>query len=484
MNLLSYAYHRYFFFFLAGFFLLVLILITISFDFLPTTYAQTPSATSCTFTKGDQNPKAAPYSSSLLLSYFQEASQKTGVPAAILAAIARVEATTGVYSISNYTDGDIRAMEQAAQGGNFDGNIPDTQKALCPKSPTGARGIMQIQPPGTTGNASESIENGARFLGKKASDLTMKDYCDPKTEMIIAAGFILKKMQGVGYGDATKWDPAWNTSKPAFDAAAKSYYGCLEYGDPDNPNKCVGPYNYGDDIWQSFQDCKEAFAAPINPSNANASSNIYGGGDGGSLASNEVLTKVGNPPVSSTIGPTGDVFYCQGDPRWSNTACLGSAGCGAASLAEALSSLGISMTPPDVVGEFQKHPGWYSCANGSTMEWQILPSNWLKDLGVAVAPICGNCGRNLNTTFMKEYADKGYVFIASSHEWPCVSCVGGGHPAIDHIVMLTGADPVANTVFVNDPNNCNYANGQEYDTNKVRPASSINWAYVYALKKI
>ncbi len=202
------------------------------------------------------------------------------------------------------------------------------------------------------------------------------------------------------------------------------------------------------------------------------------------MESNSVSTRVGNPPVSAPGVSGKGTFYCQGNPAWSNTGCMGTAGCGVASMAMALSALGIPKTPLDVLAEYQSHPGWYSCGAGSTMTGAILPSNWLRDLGVAVAPICSSCGKTLNTTIMKEYADKGYVFIASSYKWPCVSCSGGGHPEINHIVMLEGADPTNNTVFVKDPNNCSYTTGAEFDTDRVRGASSIDWAYVYALKKI
>src|SRR3989338_3333403 len=94
-------------------FFVVFTFVWVTSSFTLDVFAQTPpnAALSCTFTRSDQNPKAAPYSSPLLLSYFQQASQKTGVPAAVLAAISRVEATTDVYSISDYTDDDVRAME-------------------------------------------------------------------------------------------------------------------------------------------------------------------------------------------------------------------------------------------------------------------------------------------------------------------------------------------------------------------------------------
>lgn len=259
------------------------------------TYAQSPSsaasASSCTFTRGDQNPQALSYKSPLLLQYFQQASKQTNIPAALLAGITRVE----VPSASSYTDDDVRAIEKTVKEGTYEGKIPGTDKVLCPTSSTGARGIMQIQPAGTRGHDSDALDNGARFLGKTAADLTLADYCDPKTEMILAAGFIVKKLQlKHQIGNGKDWEAAWNTDKNVIDSAADSYYGCLNYGDPNRPNACAGPYSYGDDIWASMQNCKDTFAGSIGVPGSGNSSRI-----GATMASNEVITRVGNPRTSS-----------------------------------------------------------------------------------------------------------------------------------------------------------------------------------------
>ncbi|MBI3103483.1 M23 family metallopeptidase [Candidatus Daviesbacteria bacterium] len=197
---------------------------------------------SCQFTRGDRTPAQESYKSPLLLNYFQEASRISSVPAAVLAAIARVESPT----ITSKTDADLPSLSSIAG---------------CPRSQTGALGIMQLQPPGTRGGFSAGLELGAGFLGKSLDQLTETDFCDPKTSIILSAGFILKRLElGYGIGDGTKWDPSWNSNQNVIYKVASGYYGCLEYGGGD-PLKCSGPYNYGTDIWTSIQSCQQIIAS-------------------------------------------------------------------------------------------------------------------------------------------------------------------------------------------------------------------------------
>src|SRR5258708_11265550 len=88
----------------------------------------TTDISSCLFTRGDLTPSQGQYKSSLLLSYFEQASQASGVPASVLAGIARIESPGAV----NYTDQSLSSF-------------------VCPVSPTGALGLMQIEPAGATG---------------------------------------------------------------------------------------------------------------------------------------------------------------------------------------------------------------------------------------------------------------------------------------------------------------------------------------------
>ena len=201
---------------------------------------------SCQFTRGDRNPTSQIYQSPLLLSYFKQAEALTSVPAVVLASIARVESPT----VTSRTDDNLSSLDSLAG---------------CPRSPTGALGIMQIQPTGTRGSFGAGLEKGASYLNTTADQLTEADYCDIKKSIILSAGFILKKLQlGYGIGDGVSWDPAWNNDKNVIYKVASGYYGCLEYGGGD-PLKCTGPYNYGEDIWTSIQACKPTSNVGIGP---------------------------------------------------------------------------------------------------------------------------------------------------------------------------------------------------------------------------
>ncbi|MBI2018232.1 transglycosylase SLT domain-containing protein [Candidatus Daviesbacteria bacterium] len=194
---------------------------------------------SCKFTRGQENPKEATFKSNKLLSYIQEASQKSNIPPAVLAAFIRVESP----SSSNMSDDQIS---------NYSAN--------CVQSSTGALGIMQIQPSGTTSargdpaSCDDCIDAGAKLMGKTVSTMTRQDYCDPRTNIIVGAGWILKKMSKLGYGDSTKWDTAWTNDRKAIEALVNTYYGCLQYGDA--TKDCAGPYNYADDVSTSIQNCQ------------------------------------------------------------------------------------------------------------------------------------------------------------------------------------------------------------------------------------
>ncbi|HSX40177.1 MAG TPA: hypothetical protein VLF68_01050 [Candidatus Saccharimonadales bacterium] len=225
----------------------------------------------CTFSRGGAS---APYQSPKLLGYFQEVSQKTGFPAALLAALVKIESTTGTYSISTYTDDDITKMEQAAASSTLIDNIDatiDGTKALCPTSVSGALGLSQIEPPNNFISANEkspnrtfdlrgaydgvAVQNGANLIGKNADQLSIQDYCTPKTNLMLAVGFILGKLHETGlgdgksYGDGKTWDPNWNTNKSIIDQVATRFYGGLTY------NLGGGTYSYGDDLYNGLNNC-------------------------------------------------------------------------------------------------------------------------------------------------------------------------------------------------------------------------------------
>lgn len=212
---------------------------------------------SCQFTRSGE---ARSYTSKKLLNYFLEVSQKTGIPASVLAALVRVESTTKDYTISDYTDYDIGIVENSLKllDGNIDAKISGSNKAICPASPTGALGLTQVQPPtnileqikkqrpniNPSAHSAEGVKLGASFAGKSYDQLTLEDYCDPKTSLYLGAGVILNKLGGV------TWYSTWNNQEKMRELG-KLYYGAYTYQD-DKGNT----YYYGDDLWYGFNNCK------------------------------------------------------------------------------------------------------------------------------------------------------------------------------------------------------------------------------------
>lgn len=198
----------------------------------------------CKFSRAGVSMK---FESPLLLGYIKEASQKSSIPAVVLASFIRVESPSSSdmqdYQISGYA-------------------------ANCAVSPTGALGIMQIQPPGTTSlrgdpaSCDDCIDAGARLVGKTFDQLTRDDYCDPRTNIIVGAGWILKKLSHLGLGDGSRWDPAWTNDTNAIKTLVNTYYGCLDYG---GPTDCTGPYNYADDVSTSIRNCQSTPLPSLPP---------------------------------------------------------------------------------------------------------------------------------------------------------------------------------------------------------------------------
>lgn len=194
---------------------------------------------SCQFYRAKET---ATYKSNLLLDYISEASSLSGIPPVVLAAFIRVESPASV--------------------GKNDDQIRNYAASCVAKEPgyvseTGALGIMQIQPPGTkslkgdAASCNECIDAGARLIGKTVQAMTTADYCDPRTNIIVGAGFILKKMEYPGYKNSGKWDPAWTNDQSAINTLVSSYYGALKYTDENGKEQ-----DYGSDVWTSIQNCK------------------------------------------------------------------------------------------------------------------------------------------------------------------------------------------------------------------------------------
>lgn len=202
---------------------------------------------SCKFTRGGDSVKELTYKSPLLLSYIQEAANLTNIPPVVLAAFIRVESPS-VVSFSDEQTINYRCIKDGP-GKNV--------------SSTGALGVMQIQPPGTTSAAGDPascddcIDAGAKLVGKTVSTMTIQDYCDPRTNIIVGAGWILKKMNKLGYGDGTKWDPSWTNDQKAIKALVNTYYGDVLYPDVNS-----GPFNYADDVSTSIQNCQTQTPPP------------------------------------------------------------------------------------------------------------------------------------------------------------------------------------------------------------------------------
>jgi hypothetical protein len=197
------------------------------------------SIAACTFYRGNALPVSEQYKSTQLISYIEDASRVSGVPASVLAAVARVETPR----LTSLTDETLSTYE-------------------CPVSVDGAMGPMQIvvhYSSRTDAICRDCIAVGAQFLGKTVDELTQEDYCSLDSGFKIGAGFILKKMQYI-YGGDGKWNPAWTSDQAAMYDLAESFYGCLEYGDPSG---CGGPYNYGEDVWNSVSNCKPTSPGPI-----------------------------------------------------------------------------------------------------------------------------------------------------------------------------------------------------------------------------
>jgi hypothetical protein len=189
----------------------------------------TGDISACLFYRGGSSPVAEQFKSGRLITYFEEAAAASGVPAAVLAGIARVETSVSL----GYTDETLDTAE-------------------CPKSSAGALGLMQIVPVFQSDETCEScrgIARGAAYLGKTVEELTETDYCNARTSIFLGAGFILEKMKRSG-GDGT-WNPAWTTSQTEISNLARYYYGGLKYGENDE-------FDYGEDLWNSVSSCRPA----------------------------------------------------------------------------------------------------------------------------------------------------------------------------------------------------------------------------------
>lgn len=178
-----------------------------------------------------------------MASLISDVSAKVGVPAPIVGGIMAVESSQGITQTNiEYVTNDYNAVTSKDENGN----------------PV-ATGIMQFTPSTFRGVHARNI-NQLQTLFDKGTEV--RDTIDPQDsaiakdtrlfriysikDSVTAAAFKIK---------ADKPNPSQPWNKDAVLRIAESYYGCLRYG----PGGCTnGPYNYGEDLWKTFENCKPA----------------------------------------------------------------------------------------------------------------------------------------------------------------------------------------------------------------------------------
>ncbi len=387
--------------------------------------------TSCTFYRGGDGANAGmKLNNPAMAGLFTDISDKVGVPAAILAGIMRVESPSAFSSTADYLTNDYEAKS----------------------SEEGAIGIMQFMP-GTFTNIFNSYSSDLKTLFNKTS---VKNTVDPQNSMAPANVFRIYSIRDSITAAALKIKTDklpgdWNENT-VRDIASMYYSGarltdpsnCTKYDTPEaitakkkqdpNYNPCVsGPYDYGDDLWKSYNSCQ-------------SSSNPLPGG---------------KPNIK---------FYCEDDPAWQYACSINYYGCGPSSTAIVVSSLGLVKTPVEIDQMF-RDTGARSCGNyGSTMSLFFSNSTWFND-NFTYQYLALNADGSLNLTQAKEYLDNGYLIVASSHQFPCPNPGGCGpgslkQGVVDHIFAIDDVNINQNLVHVEDPVNCRPEHTSQYDSNQ------------------
>lgn len=198
---------------------------------------------SCTFYRKANTPSEIQltFGTKEMASLISDVSAKVGVPAAVIGGIMAVESSQGITQTNvEFVTNDYAATTSKDENGN----------------PV-AIGIMQFTPRTFRGVHMANINQLQTLFGKGNE---MRDSVDPQDsaiakdtslfriysikDSITAAAFKAKADKGAG---------PWN--KEAIMRVAEAYYGCLRYkdGGADCNN---GPYNYGEDLWKSFENCR------------------------------------------------------------------------------------------------------------------------------------------------------------------------------------------------------------------------------------
>lgn len=214
------------------------------------------------------------------------------------------------------------------------------------------------------------------------------------------------------------------------------------------------------------------------------------GAAGGSATSTScAVTAVGNPtgdkPVCATSGggvPTGNfVYYCQGDPRWSQTCGIGQGGCGPTSLAMIISTLGKAQLTPDRVDTIFNDNGWRACsASSGSNIGDPIKSTFMTSQGLSAS--ADIAGANFVDEVTKATAE-GALIIASSEKYPCHCGHGDGStfPAA-HVVVIQKVN-ADGTFAIRDPSNCDFSNGQEFTQFINVNPNDVKWKWAFAINK-
>lgn len=206
------------------------------------------------------------------------------------------------------------------------------------------------------------------------------------------------------------------------------------------------------------------------------------------------LTRVGNPdtadaPVMDACNPTtggvpsGDfVYYCQGNPQWDQSCGIDQAGCGPASLAMIVSTLGAARLSPDRMDAIFRENGWRSCSTGSGSNiGGAIESMFLTSQGLTASPDI--TGANFISEVKKATIEGGLI-IASSDLYPC-HCGhsdGSTFPA-SHIIVIQKVNDDG-TFAIRDPSNCDFSTGQEFTQFINVNPNTVAWKWAFAISKV
>lgn len=172
--------------------------------------------------------------SSKLRNLISEVAEKTNIPPAVLTAIAIQEtANFAVQATDNHP-----AFSEV----NYSSNGCDP---YFKTSPTGALGLMQVQPPpnistyGTNYSPNsvdiEGIKIGLRFINRDYNGLTKNDFCDIRTNLYLGAGVIINKNGGQPPKTAEQ-----------IEKTACKYHGACN----------IGTFDYAGEVRQGFEECR------------------------------------------------------------------------------------------------------------------------------------------------------------------------------------------------------------------------------------